>query len=324
MTFRTLRCAAAAAFALAIFAPIGALAQQFPTHTITVVVPNAPGGPNDFLARMMAAKLEPKLGQSLVVENRPGGGTYTGGAYVAHATPDGYTLLVNAYSGMQPHLFVKGLELNLTQALVPVAALSETPYLLFGPASVPANNLKEFIAYAKTRPGKLNVAVYPGTANSLEIQSFLKSVGADLTPVSYGSTAAIITAMLRDDVQIYNGGISGPKAQMEAGKLHGFAVTAKKRDPAVPNIPSTHELGYDWDSSVYYAVFAPSRTPAGTVNLLNQQINTAMHEPDVVERLNTAGSPVAAAASPQQLAARLAKEAATLEREAREQNIQPQ
>jgi tripartite-type tricarboxylate transporter receptor subunit TctC len=315
---------AIAGVTFAAFAAGTSFAQQFPNRSITVIVPNAPGGPNDLLARVMAAKLEPIFKQSVIVENRPGGGTYTGGAYVARASPDGHTLLVNAYSGMQPHIFVKGIELNLSKELVPVAPLSEVPYMLYGPSTVPAKDLKEFIAYAKANPKKLNVAVYPGTANSLEMLSFLKRAGVELVPISYSSTATILTAMLQNDVHIYNGGIGGPKAQMDAGKVKGFAVTAANRDPAVPNVPSTKELGYDWESSVYYVVFAPAKTPMPVVNLLNERINAVMHEKDVVDRLAGAGSPVAPAATAQQMAARLAREVDALEKAAKEAGVVPQ
>ncbi len=309
------------AFALA---GTAAFAQQFPTKPITVVVPNAPGGPNDMFARIMAAKLEPIFKQSVIIDNKAGGGTYTGGEFVARAAPDGYTLLVNAYGGIQPHLFVKGLPVKLAEVLVPVAPLSEVPYLLYGPATVPAKDLKEFVAYAKANPKKLNVAVYPGTANSLEMIGFLKEQNLDVAQIPYSSTAAILTAMLRDEIHIYNGGISGPKAQMDEGKIKAFAVLGEKRDPAVPNVPTAKELGYDWVSSVYYTVFAPPGTPPAIVKFLNEKINAVMHEPDVVERLEKAGSPVAPAATPEQMATRLKREYDGLVKAAKLAGIEPQ
>jgi tripartite-type tricarboxylate transporter receptor subunit TctC len=299
-------------------------AQQFPSRAITIVVPNPPGGPNDLLARVLAPKLEPLLRQSVVVENRPGAGSYTGGAYVARANPDGHTLLINAYAGLHSYLFVKGIELHLAKELVPVAPLAEVTTLLFGPSSIPAKDLKEFIAYAKANPKKLNVAFFPGTASAVEMVSFLKAAGVDMVPISFSSTPEILNAMLRGDVHLYNGGPSTPKAHIEAGRLKAFAVTAAKRDPGLPNVPSTGELGYDWESSNYFAVLAPAKTPTPVVNLLNERINAVMHEPDVVARLNAAGSPVAPAGSSQQLAARLAKETDSLEKAAKAAGIVPQ
>ena len=321
---RSLTAMLAAAALCVPLATAPAAAQQFPSRTITVVVPNAPGGPNDFLARLMANKLEPKIGQSVVVENRPGGATYTGGAYVARAVPDGHTLLVNAYSGMEPHLFMKGLELNLSRELVPVAPLSEQPFLVYGPTAMPATNLKEFVAYAKANPGKANVAIFPGTSSGLEMLDFIKATGINVLTVPFNSTSAIMVAMLRNDVQLYNGGIGGPKAQIEAGKIRGLAVLGSKRDPALPNVPTAKELGFDWESSVYYVVFAPAKTPAAIVNQLNELINAVMHDPDTVARANAGGNPPAPAVTPQQMAARLARETAALEKSVKDNNIQPQ
>lgn len=300
-----------------------ALAQSFPSKAITIVVPSAPGGPNDMLGRILAQKLEGKVGQSVVVENRPGGGTYTGGEYVSRAAPDGHTLLVNAFGGLHPHLFVKGLPTRLSHELVPVAPLSDVPYMLFGPASLPAKDLKEFVSYARANPKKLNVAVFPGTANSLEMLGFLKSQKLELEPITYSNTAAIMTAMLQNDVHIYNGGISGPRQYMQEGKIRAFAVTAAKRDPGVPDVPSTKELGYDWESSVYYVVLAPPKTPDSVVAYLNDKIQASMNEPDVVERLERAGSPVAPRATPQQMMQRLRKETAELEKAAKDAGVEP-
>jgi tripartite-type tricarboxylate transporter receptor subunit TctC len=325
MAFRSLIAAlGCTALACAALAANNAHAQQFPTHAITVIVPNAAGGPNDFLARLMANKLEAKVGQSVIVENRPGGATYTGGAYVARSAPDGYTLLVNAYSGMEPQLFMKGLELNLSRELVPVAPLSEQPFLVYAPTSLPVNDLKEFVAYAKARPGKMNVAIFPGTSSGLEMMDFIKAAGVDALLVPFNSTSAIMVAMLRGDVQLYNGGIGGPKAQIDAGKIRGLAVLGSKRDPQLPNVPTAKELGFDWESAVYYVVFAPAKTPTAIVNQLNEQINAVMHDPDTVARANAGGNPPAPAVTAQEMAARLAKAMAALEKSVRDNHIEPQ
>ncbi len=302
----------------------GANAQQFPSRPITVVVPLPPGGPADTFARVMAPKLEARIKQPVIVENRPGGGTYTGGEYVARANPDGYTLLVNAYSGVQPHLFVKGLPVKLAEELVPVAPLAEGPYLVFGPSAVPSKDLKEFVAYAKANPKKLNAGVYPGTANSLELIGFMKATGMDLVHVPYSSTTEIVAAMLRNEIHIYNGSISGAKAQIDDGKLKPFAMLSEKRDPILPNVPTAKELGFDWVSSVYYVTFAPPKTPAAVVKTLNEHINAGMHEPDVVERLAKIGVPVPPAATPEQMAERLKREYTTLVKAAKDAGIEPQ
>lgn len=303
-------------------APAGA--QQYPSRPITVVVPLPPGGPADTITRVMGPKLEARIKQRVIIENRPGGGTYTGGEYVARANPDGYTLLVNAYSGVQPHLFVKGLRVKLAEELVPVAPLAEGAYLVFGPASLAAKDLREFVAYAKANPKKLNAGVYPGTANSLELIAFMKSAGIDLVNVSYSSTTEIVAAMLRNEIHLYNGSISGAKAQIDAGKLKPFAVLSEQRDPAMSNVPTAKELGINWVSSVYYVVFAPPKTPAAVVKTLNEHINAAMREPDAMGRLAKLGVPVPPAATPEQMAARLKREYTALVQTAKDAGIEPQ
>lgn len=309
--------------AAAIVAAVPALAQQFPSRPITIVVPNAPGGPNDIVARTIAPKLEARLKQSVVVENKPGGGTYTAGEYVVRANPDGHTLLINAYGGIQPHLFVKGLAHKLAEELVPVAAATESPYLLYGSAATPAKDLKEWVAHAKKNPGKLNVAYFATAANGLEMRGFLKDNGVDVGMIPFSSSTDIITAILRDEIHLYNGTASGPKPQIVAGKIKAFASLGETRDPLMPDVPTAKELGFNWISTVYFAFFAPPKTPANVTKILNEEITAALHAPDVVETLSKRGVAVAPKATLQQLDARLKREYATLVKVAKDAGIEP-
>ncbi len=301
-----------------------ALAQSLPEGAITIVQPNPPGGPLDLMARLLAPKLEASLKRQVLIEYKPGAGTYIGGEYVARSAPDGRTLLINAYSGVNQHLFVKGLSAKLAEELVPVAPLSDTPFLAYGPTAMEPKNLKEFVAYVKANPKKLNAAIYPNTASALEMIQFIKANNMDILTVPYSSTAAIVNAMLGGDVHIYNGGISGAKPQMDQGKLRGLAVLSEKRDPAIPEVPTARELGLDWVSSVYYVMFAPAKTPPAILRALNEAIIAAQQDPDLRDRMEKAGAPIAPPATPEQMAARLKTYYEALVKTAKEANIEPQ
>jgi tripartite-type tricarboxylate transporter receptor subunit TctC len=307
----------------ALFGAAPAAAQQYPSKPINLIVPNAAGGPSDLFARTLGSRLESRLGQPVIVENRTGGGSYNGSAHVARAAPDGYTLLHNAYGGLYSHLFVKGIELNLTKELVPVAPVSDQPYMLYGPVSLPAKDLRELVAYAKENPKKLNFAIFAGSTTGLEMISFLKANGIEMVPIYYSSGAVLQTAMLRDEVHLFNGA-PGPKALIDAGKIRAFAVTAAARDPLTPSVPTAREQGFDWVSGVYYAVFAPPKTPPGVINLLNERINAALRDPELIEGFRKAAAPVAPPATPAQMAERFARETAMVEKAVKDNNITPQ
>lgn len=305
--------------AIALAAPAMAQSQR----PLTLVVPNAPGGGNDLLARALARGLEATAKRSVVVENKAGGGTYVGSEFVARSPADGSTLLVNAYSGLYHHLFTKGINVNLVEELAPVAALSDAPFLVYGPASLPVNDLRQFVAYAKERPMVLNAAVFPAAASSAELLAFFKTQGIKLEAVPFNSTGNILTAMLRGDVHIYNGAISSPRVHLDAGTIKPYAVLSEKRVPEIPNVPTARELGLDWTSALYTVVLAPRKTPPEIIATLNAQITSAINEQGVRDQLNKIGMTVAAPATPAQMSARLKREYDLLKKAASDAGIVP-
>jgi tripartite-type tricarboxylate transporter receptor subunit TctC len=264
-----------------------AVAQTFPSRPLTIVVGTAPGGPTDSLARLVQPKLATALGQAVVVENKPGASTYVGGEYVARSAPDGHTLLINATSALFPELFLKGIAVQQSKELVPVAPVGAAHFFFYGPASVPAKDMKEFVALVKANPKKYNLAAFPGAVLTLQQVVFLKQYGMDMPIVPYNSAANILTAMLRDEVHLYVGSINAIRGQIDAGKIRAFAKVGSTRSQALPDVPSTRELGLDTDMATLgdYVLLVPRQTPAGVIKTLNDNVMRVMEAPDVRDSL---------------------------------------
>jgi tripartite-type tricarboxylate transporter receptor subunit TctC len=299
-------------------------AQGFPSKTITLIVPTAGGGgPTDLMARALAAGLAPRIGQPVVVENRPGAGSYLGGEIVARSAPDGHTLLVNALSGLHSDLFVKGQAVVLSRELVPIAAVAEGPLVIIAPASLPVTNLREFVAHVRANPKKLNVAVFPNTVLYLDMVRFMKSAGLEMTEIPYNSSAAITTAMVAGDVHMYFSSLSTPKPFIESGRIRALAMTSPERFALEPGTPTAREQGFDLDVSSYFAVLGPVQTAASVVSLLNQRINEALETPEARDVIRKLGM-TRASATPAQLAAKLAAESKALRETAATVGVKPQ
>jgi tripartite-type tricarboxylate transporter receptor subunit TctC len=299
-----------------------ALAQEFPTRPVTIVVPTAPGGPLDLISRLLQPRLGPLLGQAVVVENRPGASTYVGGDYVAKSAPDGYTLLVNATSGLFPELFIAGLNTIQSRELTPVAPIGLAQFLFFTSAQVPANDLKEFVALVKANPDKYNIGVFSGAYSTLEMLNFVKSNGMRMLQVPYNSTSDIVTAMLRGDVHFYLGSISGAKAGIDSGRLRGLAVISAARSPVLPGVPTARELGFDIQITGDYDLFAPARTPQAVIALLNDRVTRALDGADARDKLASLGfEPLVE--KPAAMAAKFARLSQDIHRVVKEAGITP-
>jgi tripartite-type tricarboxylate transporter receptor subunit TctC len=283
---RFARVAAALAFC-ATTLPV--LAQSFPSRPVTIVVPTAPGGPLDVLARLVQPKLQPLLGQSVIVENKPGAGTYIGGEQVAKSAPDGHSILINASGGLFPDLFMKGLAAQLANELTPVALIGVAHFFFYGPASMPAKDLKEIVALVKANPKKYNLAAFTGALTTLQTRNFLVQQGMDMQAVPFNSAANIITAMLRDEVHLYVGSISAAKPQIDAGKLRAFAKVGEQRSNALPDVASTKELGFEVDINGDYAFFVPRQTPQPVIRSLNEKVRQVVESQDTRASLNKFG-----------------------------------
>ena len=267
-------------------------AQNFPEHPITLVVPNPPGGIVDTSARLLSEPLARLINQPVVIDNRPGASGNTAYHYVARAKPDGYTLLIS-YSGYHvgnPSLMDK-LPWDPIKDFTPVALLTTSTNVIAVHPSVPANNLKEFIAYAKANPGKLNYASQGnGSVSHIGTEIFKQIANIDLVHVPYKGSGAAIQDVLSGQVQVF---ITTPPSVMQhiqIDKLKALAVTGKTRHPMLPNVPTTAEAGVpSFQLESWVALYAPANTPTAVVAKLTDAVKRSMELPEVKQRADTAG-----------------------------------
>ena len=282
----------AAVAALAFGAALGVQAQErFPSKPITIVVPQAAGGANDAIARVLGQKLSQQLGQSVVIDNRPGAGGNVGTAYVARAKPDGYTLLVQADSAqvINPWLY-KSTGFDPVKDFEPVAPLAHAGYVLTAHPSFAANNMKELIALAKANPGKYHIAsAGNGTLNHLIGEMLGKAAGIELTHVPYKGSAAAATDVVGGQVPLSVQSLPSAIAFIKAGKLKVLGVVNEKRVAALPDAPTIGETIKGFGQAPWYALFAPAGTPAAIVAQLQTEVARALEHKDVVEKLATVG-----------------------------------
>ena len=267
-------------------------AQVFPDRPITLVVPNPPGGLVDTSARLLSEPLARVIGQPIIVDNKPGASGNTAYQFVAKAKPDGYTLLIS-YSGYHvgnPALFDK-LAWDPIKDFSPVALLTVSTNVIAVHPSVPVNNLKEFIAYAKANPGKLNYASQGnGSVSHIGTEIFKQTTGVEMVHVPYKGSGPAIQDVLAGQVQVF---ISTPPSLMQhvqSGKLKGLAVTGKNRHPGMPNVPTTSEAGLpSFQLESWVALYAPAGTPAPVIAKLSDSVKQSLALPEVKERSDAAG-----------------------------------
>jgi tripartite-type tricarboxylate transporter receptor subunit TctC len=266
-------------------------AQPYPTRAIKLIVPYAPGGGTDILARLIAPKLSEALGQQVVIENRPGGSGNIGYELAARAAPDGYTLTMVDTSYMtNPSLFAK-LPIDFDKDLVPLSLLASGPVILVVHPALAVTSVKELIARAKAEPGKLAFASGGnGSSTHLGGELFKLIAGVDILHVPYKGTGAAVNDLLAGQVTIMFAGISQARGAVEAGKLHGLAVTGAERAPALPSVPTFDELGIAGvDSSTLWGTMAPAALPRDLVQRLNTELVKAVRAPELKDRLSDLG-----------------------------------
>ena len=263
-----------------------AQAPAWPSKNIRIVVPYAPGGGNDIIARVVAEKLAPALGQPVNVENKAGAAAIVGTEFVAKAPPDGYTLLMAA-SG--PIVFNPALYAKLPYAsqtdLLPISMAGSFPLILTVHADFPAKTLAELVAYTKANPNKSSYA-YPAASFQLVMELLKSRSGMQALNVPYQGSAPCINAVMTQEVQMTLID-SGPVSQLlKAGKLRALAVTSEQRLPAYPQVPTLKEQGIDLAVNLWSGLLAPAGTPAPVVKRLQDEVMRIMQLPDVAERLN--------------------------------------
>lgn len=283
---RHLLAAAAAALPLLAGVALPAHAQgQWPTKPVRIVVPYAPGGGNDIIARVVAEKLAPALGQPVLVENKAGAAAVVGTEYVARAAPDGHTLLMAASGPIvfNPALMSK-LGYSPLKDLAPISMVGSFPLVLAVNDSFPAKTLSELVAWTKDPAQKPSYS-YPAASFQLVMELLKARTGLKGLNVPYGGSAPSINAVMTQEVQMTLID-SGPVASLlKAGKLRGLAVTSEQRLPAYPNIPTLKEQGVDLSVNLWTGLLAPAGTPAPVIQRLETEMKRIMAMPDVIERL---------------------------------------
>ncbi len=302
--------------ATAVTVGIGAASAQtdYPNKPIHVLIPFAPGGASDFVARVMQNKLTEILGQQIVVDNRPGAAGVLATEIAAHAPPDGYTLFLGNVGtlAVNPSVFAKQMKVNPAKDLAAITLVADTPDILIVKKALPVNSVKELVAYAKAHPGKLNYASPgSGSLNRLESELFRKIAGGlDMVHVPYkgGAGPAVADIVAGQDELMFTT-LSSAIGQVKAGTIRGLAVTTGKRVASVPDLPTMVESGYpDMVSSSWQGMVAPAATPEPIIQKLYAALIKTASDKDVAARLEAGGAGARTSASPAEFAAYMAAE----------------
>jgi len=267
-----------------------AWAQAYPSRPVRIIVGSLPGATPDILARLLGQWLSERLGQPFVIENRPGAGTNIGTEAVVRAPADGHTLLlINTANAISATLYDR-LNFNFIQDIAPVASIIRQPYVMLVHSSVPAKTVSELIDYARTNPGKLNMAsAGKGTGTHVAGELFKMMAGINMVHVPYRGGAPATTDLIAGQVQVM---FSVPVTAVEhvrAGRLRALAVTTATRSEALPNIPTVGDFVPGYEASAWFGIGAPNNTPAEIVDKLNREINTALADPKIRARLADEG-----------------------------------
>jgi tripartite-type tricarboxylate transporter receptor subunit TctC len=270
-----------------------AMAEAYPTHAITFVVPFTAGGSTEFLARLLGQRLEQRLGKPFVIENRPGGGGMVGAVSVARAAPDGYTILMAPSSVMAINVALhKKLPYDPIADLVPLALVAATPFVLVVTPSLPARSVTELIALAKASPGRLAFAsAGPGTPHHLFAEMFKSSAGIELTHVPYRGSVPALTDIAAGHVQLMFSDVPPALGLVNDGKVRALGVSTKERLAALPQLSPIAEQGViGFDAASWQMVVAPAATPKEIVERVHTQIKDVMLQADIREHIAKMGA----------------------------------
>jgi tripartite-type tricarboxylate transporter receptor subunit TctC len=301
-------CIGMLAAAALIVAALPAAAQDYPTRTIKMVVPFPPGGPSDVVARIIADGMSRALGETIIIENISGAGGTIGTARVAEAAPDGYTLLA---AGMGSHVAAPALfpkmKYDSTKDFVPIGLAANSPVAIVAKKSVPANNLKEFIAWVKKGGDKIRQGHGGiGSASHMACLLFNTQAGLHPTSIGYRGTGPALNDLIGGHIDYFCEQVLSVAPAVKGGTIKAFAVSGDVRSPALPNVPSAKEAGMpDYKLSIWSAVFAPKGTPKPIAAKLSAALDKALDDPAVAKRLTDLGGavPTKAERGPQHLEA---------------------
>jgi tripartite-type tricarboxylate transporter receptor subunit TctC len=292
--------------ALLAFAATTVLAQTYPTKPIRLVVPFSPGGASDLTARTVAQKMSEQMGQTIVVDNKPGANGVLGIDIVAKAPPDGYTLLLTDRGSLtvNPWLYQK-LPYDVQKDFAFIGIITDGPYVLVANPKLGVNTVKELVALSKSKPGTVNYASYGvGSMAQLNLEAFNQKMGTDMLHVPYKGASPAAQAAVSGEVGVTISTVPAVQGFIKDGRLRALAVGAEKRFPTLPDVPTMQEAGASNDILVptYFALLAPDGTPPAIVAKLNAEMKKAVADTHVAERLGSAGL-LPIGSSPEQMAA---------------------
>ena len=280
---------AAGIAAIGLVSPLAA--QEFPSRPVAIIVPQPPGGGTDIISRIIGDQLSKQLNQTFVVENRAGAGTMVGSVAAAKAEPDGYTLLagLNANMAVNSSLF-KTLAYDPIRDFTPVGMMAEFPFVIVVSNDFPAHSVKELIDMAKAKPGEINFAsAGNGSGQHLSMELFKLMTGTKLTHVPYRGAAPAYTDVISGRTPVFCDNLASAIGQIKGGKVRALAVTSKTRAPLLPDVPTVAETVPGYENNVWFGLWAPKKTPKPVVDKLYAQIEKALTDPTVKERITKDG-----------------------------------
>ncbi|MEP7138133.1 MAG: tripartite tricarboxylate transporter substrate binding protein [Caldimonas sp.] len=265
-------------------------AADYPSRPVKWVVPYPPAGTTDVLARIVAQWLTEHMGQSFVIENKPGAGNNLGVEYVVNAPPDGYTmLLVNPANGINATLY-KNLSFNFIRDIAPVAGIVRTPNVMEVSPKLPVNTVAEFIAYCKAHPGKINMASSgSGTSVHLSGELFKSMTGCDMLHVPYKGAGPALTDLMGGQVDVIFDNLPSSVGHIKGGKIRALAVTSREREPSMPDLPTVGETVPGYEATAWFGIGMPKGTPREIIDKVNAEVNRALADPKLKERLAQLG-----------------------------------
>lgn len=300
-------------------------ASAYPDRPVTLLIPYPPGGSADLLARPIAVELQKKLGQTVVIDYKPGAGGTIATSQLSRSKPDGYTvLMVLAAHAINPNLY-PNLPYDTRKDFAPVSLVSNLPLLVAAPTASPFNNVKELIDYAKKNPGKVSYAsAGNGNTSHLAVELFKRATGTDMLHVPYKGSGPAVIAMLGNEVDLMFDSISTSLPQVKAGKLKALAVTSGERAQVLPDVPTVKESGVpDFVVNGWYGIIAPQGTPPAVVSKLSQSIAEVVKQPAVGAQLAEYGYQLVGS-TPQAFGEHINKEMDMWERVVRDAGIKMQ
>jgi tripartite-type tricarboxylate transporter receptor subunit TctC len=270
----------------------GAGAQTYPTHPIRWIIGFPPGGPTDVLVRIMADWLSNRLGQPVIVENKPGAASSIATEAVINASPDGYTIAsVTSANAINATVNKRTLQFDYLKQLIPVSGMSQGPSVLVVNPSLPANNIAELIAYAKANPGKINFGS-PGIGSTghLAAELFKATTGIDIVHVPYRGAAPAMADLMAGHVQVVFDSMVSVLPHVQGGRVRALAVTSKARSPLLPDLPAIAETVPGYEAIIWFGVGVPRGTPPDVIARLNREINAGLASPEMKERFAKLGT----------------------------------